>query len=516
MNTTSKTMLAFSLIVMVFVITFVVQSHLFLSWDVVWYGEAAERLLKGGHYTQNFFEPNPPLVIFISLIPIGLSKILSIPMETSVRLFTLAIASLSLWLVYGIKPRIFLLLILLFIYCFVPLYEFGQRSHLMLMMIMPYLFSASLVVENKKVPYGFMIGLLAGIGFCFKPYYAVTFFLVEIVIFWKSQSFKSLFRSETIAIFTIVLLYFLSILIWTPDYLTVVLPMVITLYISHGKTIALELMRAEGVLLWGSAFILFFIGKIKASYQDADLLTVLIIASFGMAFSYFIQAQTWYYHEYPLIALSFLIVALLGSEMWRRVFSIQKYIYIGVTGIIAVGFIAFIGLKITKMTSPNYVYTRAVQEVIAATQAVSRTGPIYVFSTSMEPRASLHHKAGYESASRFPDFWMIAGIVQLSHQSLNREKKGLLNQQADQIRQWVVEDFEHHAPCIVLIDIQKPNYLINDPAFQYLDFLTQNASFAALWKRYHYQITSHHYAIYKRNDCEKGATRNLAPFHNRS
>ena len=60
----------FAAIVIIFAIALYIQSVVFMSGDISWLMEAARRLLRGGSYAHDFFETNPPLILFLYIPPV--------------------------------------------------------------------------------------------------------------------------------------------------------------------------------------------------------------------------------------------------------------------------------------------------------------------------------------------------------------------------------------------------------------------------------------------------------------
>src|SRR3990167_10807581 len=62
----------------IFLITFWIQNHLFINWDVTWHIEAAKRMLHGDTYTKNIFDDNPPMVFWFYMPAVLIHKHLGI------------------------------------------------------------------------------------------------------------------------------------------------------------------------------------------------------------------------------------------------------------------------------------------------------------------------------------------------------------------------------------------------------------------------------------------------------
>jgi hypothetical protein len=61
----TQTGLFFLAIACVFIIGGFVQNDAIFSWDVSWLLEVTKRWLNGGTYGKDFFENNPPLILYL-------------------------------------------------------------------------------------------------------------------------------------------------------------------------------------------------------------------------------------------------------------------------------------------------------------------------------------------------------------------------------------------------------------------------------------------------------------------
>src|SRR3989338_1568916 len=66
----------------IFLITFWIQNHLFINWDVTWHIEAAKRMLHGDTYTKNIFDDNPPMVFWFYMPAVLLHHLTSFSFTT--------------------------------------------------------------------------------------------------------------------------------------------------------------------------------------------------------------------------------------------------------------------------------------------------------------------------------------------------------------------------------------------------------------------------------------------------
>jgi hypothetical protein len=110
---------------------------------------------------------------------------------------------------------------------FAPGYDFGQREHLMVILGLPYLSAA---IPRPEPEHGALppamrvfIGIAAGVGFCLKPYFLLIPLLVE-AWRWSHLRGATFVRIEIIAMALVGAAYVLAVVLFAPEYLSVVVP----------------------------------------------------------------------------------------------------------------------------------------------------------------------------------------------------------------------------------------------------------------------------------------------------
>ena len=210
-----------------------IQSTILLNHDVSWLMQASKRMFEGGSYTQDFFELNPPMILYIYIPVVYLVKLLSISTIIALRIWIFFLASCSLFMCYFfLRTNTWLLLCIATTFLILPIYEFGQRESILLILMMPYLLLISHRLEAGAIGafYAFGIGLFSGFGFALKPYFLLTPILLELYVFSRNKSNYSCKRPELIALMLVLLTYMLSVIVFHRDYLTLVVPLVSNFY----------------------------------------------------------------------------------------------------------------------------------------------------------------------------------------------------------------------------------------------------------------------------------------------
>ena len=191
-----------------------------------------------------------------------------------------------------------------------PSREFGQREHLLLIAVFPYLaLSSQRLASERSVGFfaALMIGMIAGLGIALKPYFLAVPLLVEIVVQVLGRRRVALFRAENVAIGLVFLAYGLSLLFLGQAYLHQVVPLAHDIYWSFD----LPFVQLLPAVLPSLVFI-----TLAAFYQcmpKTAWRSCLAPLQTGLAVSYFVQHKGYPYHVLPIIILALVMAARLAT-----------------------------------------------------------------------------------------------------------------------------------------------------------------------------------------------------------
>lgn len=318
------------LLTMIFYYAWILQSQMLLKGDVVWGMHMAQALLSGGNYINQFFEVNPPLIIFIYMPAVFIAKYLSVTNTIATRIDIFLLSAVSLSLVHYLIKKFFLekdtllavltIAMLAFAFLILPGNEFGQRENQIMILTAPYLFLMAARLKNISIPWtiALIIGLCAGIGFAIKPFYTLTFFMLEIY-YWlmiKRNARSFLTRPELYALLIFMLIYFAIILIFFKSYTHIVVPLALNFYFQNfsdtWRTMLLSPIFTYCAISLFFYFSYFFLLKlIKFNHQAIThyqpLLQIFFLSLTGFLIAYLYQKINWYYHIIPAFYLAMLM-----------------------------------------------------------------------------------------------------------------------------------------------------------------------------------------------------------------
>lgn len=477
----------------------------YLNWDVSWLLEVTRRLLSGGSYSHNFMETNPPLILFLYAIPVLVTSWIG-NLVSNFLIFIYAISVLSLSLNYLFLRQLMANHIVYWILFFwglvfcelvLPSYEFGQREHVTLMLITPYLLLIS-SINTLKLPLSLRltVGIMAGIGFSIKPHFLIPFILILCWQLCKKGNLRNCFIIENGCLFGVMILYLIACFIITPDYFSFILPLVFKFYLGYKESMFNMLTHQ-----WSIAFyIIMLLGIIQLKQKHfpyRNLYQLLMVSNFGFFLVFIIGGHFFYYHFLVVAAISMLLtlfnIQLIAQRMTIKTIWKTEYLNIPLVGFC----LAF--LLDVVVTSDLWILKRDAEgptrQLLMAFQKINH-GPFVVFSNYVAPNSSLLTYSQLHSSFRLHQFWLLPGIAQLEHDG----KRGLADEGKSLLRQIVIQDLLQDPPYIIVIDETDPSMTIDGRDLSYLNFLLDDLKFKEIWDNYHLETRVRssfgNYAIY--------------------
>jgi len=484
------------------IVAYLLQDSLHINPDTIWLTHESNQLLAGGTYGIDFFDPNPPMILFLYIPAALLMKYGQINLGFAIHIYIFLMGLISLYLcsMFINKFHLFssnlkrslVLSVLVFVYFFIPIDELAQREHLLILLITPYLFLAMLDAEKKHpVPVWLriMVGIIAAVGFVIKPYFLLTPLLLE---FYLGIRLRRL-RLEAILILLVLIFYLALIYLVTPAYYSVMLPFITNNYIGYDEKTFWDLVSFPFCFISLLSLILLFVIR----NQDKAIFNISILALISCMGDYLLAKQEWYYHMIPMFSLAFMglfFAAMhLLQEPWK-INSIHSYLKRGIfvfAGMLLLGSIWLICLKTTIA-----IYTYKNAQWINVENAVRQDHPklIYVFSLHPDLSAVMPYDVNVHNCSSVTGFWMLPALNKKMQNPLLPARK---IQEVLYIQKLVTQDFSRCQPDLVIVDVIKNKPIFNGE-FDYIRFFTRYPQFAAIWHKYHFQKKVYGLAFYTR------------------
>lgn len=320
-----QTSFATMLCIAIYLFAWKIQDNTLLNRDVSWLLQVTKQLLDGGIYVRDFFEIDPPGILYVYSPVIFLIKYCALPTDIAFKLYIFCLTSLSLSLSYPLLKKIIadpflrhaIFLTMTAVFLIFPVEELGQKEHLLVLFSMPYLLYISLLAQKpaehiSNIKTG-LIGCIAGVGFCLKPYFLIVPILLELHHAWAQKNPFACLRTDTGLICLVLITYCLALLSFHQTYLLIELPLLLRyFYSSISSTMSMLLFNPITCFFYFS-IALFAIQKKNMPYQS--LCTTLVLALSGLTIAYIAQRTLWYYHLLPILSLTTVLVVILTNPV---------------------------------------------------------------------------------------------------------------------------------------------------------------------------------------------------------
>jgi hypothetical protein len=432
---------------------------------------------------------------------------------------------------------------------------FGQREQIALILTAPYFLLLTLRLEKKKVSnyLYILVGILGGIGFAAKPHFCIPFFLAEIYLAIKNKRLSTLFRTESIIVVSIFIVYLISTYLLYPAFFKIIVPLSMKFYYYGSdndpfwKNFFIIKMGYCYVTIW-----LYLLAR-KVDQQSINLINFLFIAEIGYILSYLAGISPWDYHLFPgfcfamILNIYFIYLLALKKDFTKK--QTFQYIFFALFAFIYSRFYLGEHLFYTlyafifciSIYCQQYFLKRTLHIIsILSLLALTSIYPIYVgyamyqnqqyVKDSMQPLTQYLHKHAYKKTVYFissimPYEWLTVDYAGAIHVSrfpyLLWIPSYLKAYTTHPYTQASADIFGINIFFIKLmahdIEVKKPQFIFVDSSefkntltiaythFSYLKLFMQNPEFRAAWKNYHYygSITDNHHYLFKVYEINK-------------
>lgn len=286
---------------------------------------SSRQLLAGSRLYQDIFTINMPLIHYVYMLPVYLARqfpvmqdyhfLALLGLATVIYVVFIALQLIRCNTEFALCPKkqfeFCLLMTSVFLFFQSPAYFF-DRDYLFLVLIYPYILRWMPSVSNQTLPVWLRlsIGLMAGIGFCFKPWCFIVFAAIQLLYGWREWAVAILWSLENSLIYTITAAYMVSIQLLTPDYFTVVVPMALATYAATNGKLLNPVYFSFAVLNLGIIFSDFRLRHFSPYRRD-----ILYLLALCLPFSAYALANNgWAYCWNVLFAH---ILVLNGFVLWE-------------------------------------------------------------------------------------------------------------------------------------------------------------------------------------------------------
>jgi len=462
--------------------------------DSSWLIYAAGRWLNGQRLYVDILETNPPLIIWLSAIPVYIERMLHVSefkvaviLVTALNLLSIFLCAKALKNHKILSEKLAFPAVLLFIafgfFVLTPAL-YGQRETLFIALILPYLLS-SLTTSSSVIRHPLSIVAMAALGFALKPFFMLIWGVNELFIAIQKRSIKSIFARHNWFIGFAQVVYFLSIYFITPEYITAIFPALKLTYFtfdSPWKNILKPIAEVGG-----AAFLVLMLAKLRGDFVPLTLrISSWFFACAGLML---IQLKDWLNHEYPMVFMASLaiviaIVFLIGE--WKKLkldIGHRKFLALCLAiGVISSGIYLVGSFHKFMLTQPSKIS----QKLLAEINEKAAEKEVYPFVYNMQPSFPAISVSNGVFSGGFYQLWPMVGLIIL-------EQNGDKSPDFIKTKQWfmdvLVRDFITHPPTLVWVDenvnLEKiGEYDIKPENRDIITVLSRDARFAKIWQNY--------------------------------
>lgn len=333
--------LLFALIALALLLLFVDKAVIWCSHPLLGYADQTAyldmaRLISQGKLPYvDFFEWNPPLIMYLNLLPIWLARLVHIPPTLALDYCVLALTAVSsyfaLWLIYQYgdeENQIVLLPMLLGLVYFSQwqLPAMGEREHLLVLLYLPFFILRGLYWQGKGSPptrnESIVSGLAAGLGLALKPQFLASAVLVELVFWYQFRGNGRYRRPEIYAVASVFIAYFFSMLLLPQPVWQAYFGQVLPLYVSglsYSSRALMTMLRGSGFDYPSFVQMALTLPLSVVLSSASPWIAPLGVFALSFFFHYIYGDQVWPYRFLPMAAALVMLDALMLGLLLRLV-----------------------------------------------------------------------------------------------------------------------------------------------------------------------------------------------------
>lgn len=457
--------------------------------DIAWLLYVARLWVDGRELYVDLIEVNPPLIVWISALPVSLAGWIGVDARFVAMPFFIALVLGCAWWganllranggIFADRLPVFAAVgsVLLVI----AAGDVGQREHLLVAAFLPYLVLFARRLGGGGAPVVTLVaaGTLAAVGCALKPRYAAAFAVLECLA--ATRGLRP-WRAMPLAAGATLLAYAGLVAVLCPAYLRQAVPLALALY---GATdVPFQTLLGDSALLIGGLGVAAapLWPRRRELAAHGLMLTLVAFAASSTAVCLF-DGKDWYYHRLPATIATVLALLLWTvSESARHGRPVRLPLYASAIAMAAFGLDAAQRLEpaVRAAVEPRLTVEAHLERTIRAEHA--RT---YVaFSEWIALGFPVVNETGVTWTSRFDSMWALKGEAW-------RARLDPAAAKAWPIRQWVSRDFIAGCPDVAVVDRRGPT--------DYVALLSAaDPAFARAWSRYRLIEAFDGLAVYRR------------------
>lgn len=454
-----------------------VHSQTAITADTLWLCDAAGRLLSGHKMSESFYDPNPPLSVILYLPPALIAKLGWMTTYSAAFYYTLLLVLIFTFLTFRLlkaapdidaTANMTITGALLISATVLSSLSFTERDQILGAALVPFVLAQ--IAVTRKWPVSRMVLhlalLLGAILILLKPHHGLIPTLILLHRLVTQKRLDVCKDPDFLYLAGAVIAYISVLFLFFHDYLSVIFPDVLSLYLREPSSRVLIKAGAYGMI--GIAAILIAI----VFNNKNKLVMFLLLSSLISMIPFIVQMRGYHYHLMPAAIFFWCGSALLTKETLEK-FMAPHYALLLTTAFMTV---------FSFMLTPTRVYfpTHQSYDTMPMTELLKEKCPkpcsFFVLNDHIEITHQTALYGGYSWASRFPSFWFLTGLH--NNPTLSPE---IFAEKQQKYAALVTEDLAKYQPQIILLGEFK---LAEEKFFDFVSFFSVSDSFRKEWSRY--------------------------------
>lgn len=468
--------------------------------DSAWLLHVASRVISGQVLYRDIIETNPPLIVYLMLIPAHLAELTGLSIMLWFKVFTFALAAFSCFLCYRLHPDKKILALVIFALVFFAGPNFGQREHYFIILFLPYLFSltAKHVSNGNKILTAFM----AGIAISLKPYFLIIWIAVVLADTLTSKDFRKIFVLQNWVIGLTGLFYICWIYVCEREYVEQVLPQ-LKLYYALGfdrPIIEIAKQALPQFILAQFAMVVTLIKFPKSVTREAKIYSICHIAAI---ITYVVQQKAFTNHFVP----ADFFAILLNFALLEQLLKLHKKPWkIGAIGVCLVAIVQLVAIAAIGnfRVGARYSDANVIRQITYINKMAAGRNVYYLSCDLPDAFPAILYSEGVYNG-KYGHLWMLPGM----YADGDKDDKGEFIYNNADLREddeialihTVRQEMQAYRPEIVLVKESK-NYEsaeIGSFKINFVKYFSQDQEFANLWRYYEKVATIGEVAVYRYN-----------------
>lgn len=477
-----------------------------INHDVAYFLYVAGSFIDGAELYVDQIDVNPPLIVCLTVPPVFVSRLTGLSEILLIKCYILSLIIVSVLLCFFLLRKIYsstssttqfcFLFYLIYSLTAFPGYEFGQREHLLLILTLPYLISSIGRVRQTHLNWKILlfVGILAGLGISLKPYYILLFLSNELYLYFGKHSKPFWYSIECITILAVISVYSLSVVIITPEYLTVV-KTALKIYDAYNIPLSMilkKLLHINPIV----PFVLFIIFRPRT--RIAEMRELFFIGTIVYTGIYLIQHKGFSYHFLPITTTAILLFISVILSFFESPKVYGKLFRSILNSMIILPLFYILAFSVKDTVSLAGQSPTFVEQIAENARPYAEGKHILVLSTSIYPGFPLVNHLKAKWALNVSCLWMIPKFYS-REDMINGEVRYHKRDEMDEIEKFafdsVISNMKHNKPALVIINSNPRKQAFRIP-FNFLDYFLQNPEFKEEWKNYIQVTSAYNFDVY--------------------